>query len=46
MYLKKLVIFPAKHFITKKETITRVVEEIRIELEERIKHFEKRNKFL
>ena len=43
---KKLVIFPAKHFITKKETITRVVEEIRIELEERIKYFEKRNKFL
>ena len=27
---KKLVIFPAKHFITKKETITRVVEEIRL----------------
>ena len=43
---KKLVIFPAKHFITKKETIKRVVEEIRIELEERIKYFEKRNKFL
>ena len=40
------MIFPAKHFITKKETITRVVEEIRIELEERIKYFEKRNKFL
>ena len=39
---KKLVIFPAKHFITKKETITRVVEEIRIELEERIKYFEKK----
>ena len=43
---KKLVIFPAKHFITKKETITRVVEEIRIELENRIKYFEKKNKFL
>ncbi len=43
---KKLVIFPAKHFITKKETIKRVVEEIRIELEERIKYFEKRNKLL
>ncbi len=43
---ERVVIFPAKHFITKKETIKRVVSEIRLELNERIKFFNKENKFL
>ena len=43
---EKIVIFPAKHFITKKETIKRVVSEIRIELDDRIKFFNKKNKYL
>ena len=44
--LEKIAIFPAKHFITKKETIKRVVSEIKTELDERLEYFNKRNKFL
>ena len=34
--LSSIAIFPAKHFVTDKETTSRVVDEIRLELEERI----------
>ena len=44
--LKKITIFPAKHFITKKETIKRVIGEIRRELDERLDFFNRENKFL
>jgi excinuclease ABC subunit B len=44
--LNKITVFPAKHFITKKETISRVISEIREELTERLDFFNKNNKFL
>ena len=44
--LHKITIFPAKHFITKKETINRVISEVREELNGRLDFFNKNNKFL
>ena len=44
--LDSIVIFPAKHFVTDKETIKKVVEEIKIELNDRLNYFKKNNKFL
>ncbi|MFL3009119.1 MAG: excinuclease ABC subunit UvrB [Candidatus Neomarinimicrobiota bacterium] len=44
--LNKITVFPAKHFITKKETLNRVVSEVREELTERLDFFNKNNKFL
>jgi len=44
--LNKITVFPAKHFITKKETIKRVISEVREELTERLDFFNKNNKFL
>jgi len=40
------VIFPAKHFVTDKETTLRAIGEIRKELNERLDFFNKHNKFL
>jgi len=44
--LNKITVFPAKHFITKKETLKRVISEVREELTERLDFFNKNNKFL
>ena len=41
-----VVIFPAKHFITDKETILNVIEKIRHELSERLESLRKNNKLL
>ena len=44
--LDVVVIFPAKHFITDKETILKVIEKIRHELSERLMSLRKNNKLL
>ncbi len=44
--LESAVIFPAKHFVTDKETILRVIEEIKIELKERLDFLKTNNKLL
>ena len=44
--LNSIAIFPAKHFVTDKETTLRVVDEIRLELEERISFLKKNHKLL
>ena len=44
--LDAVVIFPAKHFITDKETILKVIEKIRHELSERLESLRKNNKLL
>ena len=44
--LDVVVIFPAKHFITDKETILKVIEKIRNELSERLMSLRKNNKLL
>ena len=43
---KTIFIFPAKHFITKKEEIARAVKDIKDELTAQLKHFEKEGKLL
>jgi len=44
--LEIIVIFPAKHFVTDKETTLKVVEDIRQELSDRINSLRKNNKLL
>ena len=44
--LDVVVIFPAKHFITDKETILKVIEKIRHELSERLESLRKNSKLL
>ncbi|MBI88870.1 MAG: excinuclease ABC subunit B [Candidatus Marinimicrobia bacterium] len=44
--LDKVIIFPAKHFITDKESMLRVVKEIRAELSDRLHQLRKNNKLL
>ncbi|MBH09710.1 MAG: excinuclease ABC subunit B, partial [Candidatus Marinimicrobia bacterium] len=44
--LESVAIFPAKHFITDKETTLRVIDEIRIELEQRLDELRSNNKLL
>tara|TARA_Y100000590_G_scaffold470491_1_gene665684 strand:- start:962 stop:2962 length:2001 start_codon:yes stop_codon:yes gene_type:complete len=44
--LESSVIFPAKHFITDKETTLRVIEEIRVELAQRLDDLRSINKLL
>jgi excinuclease ABC subunit B len=39
-------IFPATHYATTEENINRAVESIKVELEERLKYFERENKLL
>jgi hypothetical protein len=38
--LQKVDIFPAKHTVTTKSTIEKIVPEIKKELEQRLKYFE------
>ncbi|MAL64991.1 MAG: excinuclease ABC subunit B [Candidatus Marinimicrobia bacterium] len=44
--LNSVAIFPAKHFVTDRETTLRVVDEIRLELEERVSFLKKNHKLL
>ena len=44
--LESIVIFPAKHFVTDKETTLEVIKEIRLELDDRLKYFRENNKLL
>ena len=44
--LQTIVIFPAKHFVTDKETTLKVIEEIKVELHQRLDFLRKNNKLL
>ena len=44
--LAKCAIYPASHYVANKETLDRAVEQIRLELEERIRHFREQNMLL
>jgi len=44
--LSQLAVYPAKHFLTKKETIEAAVQEIRREVVERVRDLQGRNKLL
>ncbi len=44
--LDKVIIFPAKHFITDKESMLSIVKEIRAELSDRLHQLRKNNKLL
>jgi|TARA_B110000459_G_C16616275_1_gene499052 excinuclease ABC subunit B len=44
--IETIVIFPAKHFVTDKETTLRVIEEIKSELSERLDFLRSHNKLL
>ena len=44
--LEKIVIFPAKHFVTDKETTLAVIEKIKVELNDRLKFLRENNKLL
>ncbi|MAJ18400.1 MAG: excinuclease ABC subunit B [Euryarchaeota archaeon] len=44
--LDSVVIFPAKHFVTDKETTLKIINEIRDELANRLEFFRKNNKLL
>ena len=39
-YLKEIIVFPAKHTVTSKETVERIIPNIQKELDIRLKHFE------
>jgi excinuclease ABC subunit B len=41
--LSKCAIYPASHYVANRETLERAIEQIRIELEERIRWFRERN---
>ncbi len=41
--LSKCAVYPASHYVASRETLERAVEEIRLELEERIRWFRERN---
>jgi len=44
--LSKCSIFPASHYVSSKENLERAVAQIRLDLEERIRHFREQNKLL
>ena len=44
--LTKCSIFPASHYVSSKENLERAVAQIRLDLEERIRHFREQNKLL
>ncbi len=44
--LAKCAIYPASHYVATRESLERAVEQIRIELEERIRYFRERNMLL
>ena len=43
---KSVSIFPASHFVTSEEKLVKAIENIKIELEDRLNYFEKNNKLL
>ena len=43
---EEIIIFPSSHYVTPKEKVTRAIEGIKKELEERLEWFEKNNKLL
>ena len=43
---KSVSIFPASHFVTSEEKLVKAIENIKIELEDRLDYFEKNNKLL
>jgi excinuclease ABC subunit B len=44
--LSKVSIFPASHYVSTKENLQRAVEQIRLDLEDRIRHFKSQGKLL
>jgi excinuclease ABC subunit B len=44
--LSKAAIYPASHYVSSKENLERAVEQIRLDLEERIRHFTSQGKLL
>jgi len=44
--LTKAAIYPASHYVSSKENLERAVAQIRVDLEERIRHFKKQGKLL
>ncbi len=44
--LSKCAIYPASHYVANRETLERAIEQIRLELEERIRWFRERNMLL
>ncbi len=44
--LSKCSIFPASHYVSTKDNLKRAIEQIRLDLEERIRHFRGQNKLL
>ncbi len=44
--LSKCSIFPASHYVSTKDNLKRAIEQIRLDLEERIRHFRSQNKLL
>jgi len=44
--LAKCAIYPASHYVATRESLERAVEQIRVELEERIRYFRERNMLL
>jgi len=44
--LSKAAIYPASHYVSSKENLERAVEQIRLDLEERIRHFKSQGKLL
>ena len=43
---KSISIFPASHFVTSEEKLVKAIENIKVELEDRLNYFEKNNKLL
>lgn len=44
--LSKVSIFPASHYVSTKENLQRAIEQIRLDLEDRIRHFKSQGKLL
>ena len=43
---KSISIFPASHFVTSKDKLHKAIENIKVELDDRLKYFQKENKLL
>ena len=44
--LQRVTIFPKSHYVTPKATITKMIDQVKIELRERLQYFEKENKLV
>jgi len=44
--LEKIIIYPASHYVTKKRTLRRAIESIKVELKDRIAFFRETNKLI